>query len=114
MVAGCDFVQTRRAELNRINVFPVPDGDTGTNLALTASAIDSFAAERLSLLDLGGGAGLNAPSSGLERFKAGWSNASRMTYLCGRVFDRAAYQTLGGSGHADQGYFPAYRTGEYA
>jgi uncharacterized protein len=39
LVAGCDFVQHRRAELNRINVFPVPDGDTGTNLALTASAI---------------------------------------------------------------------------
>ena len=24
--------------LNRINVFPVPDGDTGTNLAMTMSA----------------------------------------------------------------------------
>jgi uncharacterized protein len=39
LVAGCEFVQHRRAELNRINVFPVPDGDTGTNLALTAAAI---------------------------------------------------------------------------
>lgn len=39
LVAGCDFVQQRRGELNRINVFPVPDGDTGTNLALTAAAI---------------------------------------------------------------------------
>jgi uncharacterized protein len=39
LVAGCDFVQGRRAELNRINVYPVPDGDTGTNLALTAAAI---------------------------------------------------------------------------
>jgi DegV family protein with EDD domain len=39
LVAGCEYVQLRRVELNRINVFPVPDGDTGTNLALTASAI---------------------------------------------------------------------------
>jgi hypothetical protein len=39
LVAGCDFVQDRRAELNRINVFPVPDGDTGTNLALTAAGV---------------------------------------------------------------------------
>jgi uncharacterized protein len=39
LVAGCDFVQQRRAELNRINVFPVPDGDTGTNLALTTAGI---------------------------------------------------------------------------
>jgi fatty acid kinase/fatty acid kinase fatty acid binding subunit len=39
LIAGCDYVRGRRAELNRINVFPVPDGDTGTNLALTVSAI---------------------------------------------------------------------------
>jgi DegV family protein with EDD domain len=39
LIAGCEYVQERRSELNRINVFPVPDGDTGTNLALTASAI---------------------------------------------------------------------------
>jgi len=39
LVAGCLYVQERRGELNRINVFPVPDGDTGTNLALTAAAI---------------------------------------------------------------------------
>lgn len=39
LVAGCEYVQRRRTELNRINVFPVPDGDTGTNLALTAAAI---------------------------------------------------------------------------
>jgi uncharacterized protein len=34
-----EYAQRYRAELNRINVFPVPDGDTGTNLALTVSAI---------------------------------------------------------------------------
>jgi DegV family protein with EDD domain len=39
LVAACDYAQTQRAELNRINVFPVPDGDTGTNLALTVRAI---------------------------------------------------------------------------
>ena len=39
LIAGCEYVQSRRSELNRINVFPVPDGDTGTNLALTVSAI---------------------------------------------------------------------------
>ncbi len=39
LIAGCEYVQDRRAELNRINVFPVPDGDTGTNLALTTASI---------------------------------------------------------------------------
>jgi DegV family protein with EDD domain len=39
LLAACDYAQRRRVELNRINVFPVPDGDTGTNLALTVQAI---------------------------------------------------------------------------
>jgi uncharacterized protein len=39
LIAACEHVQLSRAELNRINVFPVPDGDTGTNLALTADSV---------------------------------------------------------------------------
>lgn len=39
LVAACEYAQHQRGELNRINVFPVPDGDTGTNLALTVRAI---------------------------------------------------------------------------
>ncbi len=39
LVAACEYAQLVRGELNRINVFPVPDGDTGTNLALTVRAI---------------------------------------------------------------------------
>lgn len=38
-LAACAHAQAYKAELNRINVFPVPDGDTGTNLALTLDAI---------------------------------------------------------------------------
>lgn len=38
-LAACAHAQEYKAELNRINVFPVPDGDTGTNLALTLDAI---------------------------------------------------------------------------
>ena len=39
LMAACDYAQQQRVELNRINVFPVPDGDTGTNLSLTLQAI---------------------------------------------------------------------------
>ncbi len=39
LIAACEYAQQQRGELNRINVFPVPDGDTGTNLALTVRAI---------------------------------------------------------------------------
>jgi DegV family protein with EDD domain len=38
-LAGAAYVGRQRAELDRINVFPVPDGDTGTNLTLTLRSI---------------------------------------------------------------------------
>ena len=37
--AGILRLLSRQEHLNKINVFPVPDGDTGTNLALTAHAV---------------------------------------------------------------------------
>ena len=39
LLTANEYVRRHRADLNRINVFPVPDGDTGTNLALTVSSI---------------------------------------------------------------------------
>ncbi|AKK10977.1 DAK2 domain-containing protein [Corynebacterium uterequi] len=41
---AADQLATRRAEINALNVFPVPDADTGSNLAHTiASAVDEAA-----------------------------------------------------------------------
>jgi uncharacterized protein len=39
LLAAADWVDAARDELNRINVFPVPDGDTGTNFAMTLRAV---------------------------------------------------------------------------
>ncbi|MDX1674581.1 MAG: DegV family protein [Longimicrobiales bacterium] len=39
LIAACDHARRAKGELNRINVFPVPDGDTGTNLALTVTTV---------------------------------------------------------------------------
>ncbi|MFO7893636.1 MAG: DegV family protein [Longimicrobiales bacterium] len=39
LIAACEHARHAKGELNRINVFPVPDGDTGTNLALTVSTV---------------------------------------------------------------------------
>jgi DAK2 domain fusion protein YloV len=39
LIAAADWVDAARDELNRINVFPVPDGDTGTNFAMTLRAV---------------------------------------------------------------------------
>jgi uncharacterized protein len=37
--AAADWVTAGRDEINRINVFPVPDGDTGTNFSLTLRSV---------------------------------------------------------------------------
>ena len=39
LIAGSRAVIAKRDELNRINVFPVADGDTGTNMAFTFAAV---------------------------------------------------------------------------
>nr|MDQ2708786.1 DAK2 domain-containing protein [Actinomycetota bacterium] len=43
-----DLLDDCRAELDRINVFPVPDADTGTNLLLTVRAAADAIARKLS------------------------------------------------------------------
>jgi dihydroxyacetone kinase-like predicted kinase len=39
LFAAAEWVAAGREEINRINVFPVPDGDTGTNFSLTLRAV---------------------------------------------------------------------------
>ncbi|MEJ7585325.1 MAG: hypothetical protein WKF43_14870, partial [Acidimicrobiales bacterium] len=34
-----DALRTHQAFINRLNVYPVPDGDTGTNMALTLESV---------------------------------------------------------------------------
>src|SRR5713226_7606739 len=36
-----DALRAHQEELNRLNVYPVPDGDTGTNMALTLEAVSA-------------------------------------------------------------------------
>jgi DAK2 domain fusion protein YloV len=36
-----DALRSHQADINRLNVYPVPDGDTGTNMALTLEAVVS-------------------------------------------------------------------------
>ncbi|KAF0208064.1 MAG: DAK2 domain fusion protein [Actinobacteria bacterium] len=39
IAAAASALKERREEINRLNVFPVPDGDTGTNMSLTMDAV---------------------------------------------------------------------------
>ena len=42
IISGANNLSNRRAKVDELNVFPVPDGDTGTNMSLT---IQTAAAE---------------------------------------------------------------------
>ena len=44
--AGVEVLREHRQELNALNVFPVPDGDTGTNMYLTFRAAAEAEAAR--------------------------------------------------------------------
>ncbi|MBO0870074.1 MAG: Dak phosphatase, partial [Micromonosporaceae bacterium] len=53
--AGLDALRRHQREIDELNVYPVPDGDTGTNLALT------FAAAAHALTGLAAAAGAGEP-----------------------------------------------------
>lgn len=86
-----------------------------TSFAIFWTAIEYFASTGLRWLDLGAGAGLQGDANdGLSRFKRGWSNANRMAYLCGRIFDKGEYAGIVEAKRAyETNYFPAYRKGEF-
>ncbi len=47
-----DAVRSHQEELNRLNVYPVPDGDTGTNMALTLESVSAALAQSESMADV--------------------------------------------------------------
>jgi len=53
---------------------------------------------------------------GLAAFKSGWATGTRMSWLCGRIFDKLAYRDLSQRCGAtdDDSFFPAYRRNESA
>ena len=80
---------------------------------LYAEELDWLAA-RCAVADVGASAGSAARAAdGLAQFKRGWATDKRPSYLCTRIFDRGAYDELTrASGQGEEGYFPAYRSGE--
>ncbi|MBA2768196.1 MAG: DAK2 domain-containing protein, partial [Sporichthyaceae bacterium] len=62
-VLGRDALGAAREEIDELNVYPVPDGDTGTNLHLTVAA----AVEALEALEAEPDAGLGARCAALAQ-----------------------------------------------
>lgn len=38
MISGANSIMNQRSSIDELNVFPVPDGDTGTNMSMTIGA----------------------------------------------------------------------------
>ncbi len=38
LISGANNISSHRAQINALNIFPVPDGDTGTNMSMTIGA----------------------------------------------------------------------------
>jgi uncharacterized protein len=62
MVAFEEGLRAHRDLINRLNVYPVPDGDTGTNMGLTLEAVTS----ELAKLEPGAGEGDGGAGSAME------------------------------------------------
>lgn len=60
------------------------------------------------MINLGGGAGITAPSQGLTYMKQGFSTGTLPCYLCGKIIDIAAYNSL--TAGLQTAFFPAYRS----
>lgn len=80
LVSGMRRVMGRRDHLNRINVFPVPDGDTGSNLAFTLNAV---LAGSLSRRATSAGALLRGVAEDAIDGARGNSGAILAQFLCG-------------------------------
>ncbi len=108
------YVQENRAYYH-LGAYSPLGYELKASFALFYMSIRHFSELGLRWLNLGAGAGVDSDGTeGLSRFKEGWSNSSRSTYLCGRIFDHAAYSKIVetkniGATH----YFPAYRKGEF-
>ena len=68
-----DALSSAREEIDALNVYPVPDGDTGTNMFLTVSAArDALREARAGDPDLSLGDGMAV----LARGRAAWARAA--------------------------------------
>ena len=57
VICAADALNRNKQSINELNVFPVPDGDTGTNMFLTmATAAGDFRKKRCASMALAAGA----------------------------------------------------------
>ena len=48
IISAAANIEIHKQQLNDLNVFPVPDGDTGTNMSMTINALGASIIEQVS------------------------------------------------------------------
>jgi hypothetical protein len=87
--------------------------ESGALYGILWSALDRFEGQARWCDIMGVPGVVDEGAEGIRQFKRGWSQETRMAYLCGRIFDRTKYdEIVSARGISPGSYFPAYRTGE--
>ena len=74
---GAACIASQKQEINDLNVFPVPDGDTGTNMSLTIStAVDELKKHDPATVDEAAH-GLDLPPAWAERLRGAAGQRNR-------------------------------------
>ena len=56
IISGAHNISTQKNHINDLNIFPVPDGDTGTNMSMTvmaaAAALEDYDGTKIRMLSV--------------------------------------------------------------
>ena len=85
IISGANNISNQRARVDELNVFPVPDGDTGTNMSMTVGA----AGKELAALDDDCTVGEAAKTAASAMLRGARGNSGVITSLLFRGFSKA-------------------------
>ncbi len=85
IISGANNINNQRSRVDELNVFPVPDGDTGTNMGMTVGA----AVRELNALDDSCTVGEAAKTAASAMLRGARGNSGVITSLLFRGFSKA-------------------------
>ena len=85
IISGANNINNQRSRVDELNVFPVPDGDTGTNMGMTVGA----AVRELEALDDSCTVGEAAKTAASAMLRGARGNSGVITSLLFRGFSKA-------------------------
>ena len=85
IISGANNINNQRSRVDELNVFPVPDGDTGTNMGMTVGA----AVRELQAMDDSCTVGEAAKTAASAMLRGARGNSGVITSLLFRGFSKA-------------------------